>query len=1220
MAELANFREKVREYRLLVSRTQTQLADYLNLDYTELSNRLNATKKARLSHANVRAIIRALAEWGAISTQAQACELLDLMNTPYFEEVDWQAPPLSRLKASTPAPTTETEDRLRVISTSPSPLIKTRLADFVGRVRELQEIKEWINRFSNTGGYLTISGPAGQGKSSLVARLISDYSTRAGDYSQVIHHFIPLNPGPDHQVSLLRDLLAQLVLKYHLPEFYVSSESRPALRDFFRRALQEVAAKPGLRQEVIFIDGLDQLEDEPGGMRDLSFLPPDVPAGIVFVLGTRPNDTLKPLKLLKPFYEYRLPALSRPDFDLLLSHYNLSPSRALADQFYETLGHNALYLNLVARQLAGEAEKTTKSDVYHGTGEEIIGKLADDPDRLFSLAFERLKKFRDSWREVIRPLCGILLVAQEPLGQLQLRELVGVDASSLRDGLIRLGGLVAYDENERVYLFHLKLKDYLRQDAQRPAKDYLFALDEEQSWHAHLARWCLAALPETSMAPSHPANSDPVKKQYALQHYLKHLAGAGDWETVCKVLDQGEFVRAKLTHSHNIASYARDLELGRQAATMFPYPGGVNYLAQLWRYSLLRCKLADWTARSHLSILGFEIITSQTELNSALGLVEVLTVPQEKLKVLLEQVHKLEEQGPKAQETQAIWVQKVLERAYKVVGEIAGEEERLLAVLDLFKTTDRWNIHLLSQSEELIQSFERVVFKGYLLQELSTNLYRQGQTGEAARLKTMARSLTAGTGMASDPKFVLGKLKRQKKTVHHKQVRGVEEDRLKSFLVEKLGAVGQWEDAYHISTSIDNSLLRASSLLTLAQHLLASVENRSIQAYLDEAQLLLTQSDSSNEEREDGLLRQLALMFGEIGEAERAFELLRIIVNASEKVSGLANLALQFNRAGQLELSERAWQMAQAAISDISSRNLKAYLLGELVQTYCQATKWEVAERIVEQIEIPYLKLVSLAELITNAAKAGYSGVTEYLKKALNLTEKLVTPRERTVGLRSLAVALVWGSGSEQAIEIVAKIPNSTEKARALRAVALELLAKNGNSDYGQAYRIIESIGYSFQQALGLCSIATLLLQDNGRLNQVEELVNRVQTLEERLPVGQERVEVTLALAGLELKLGRYKQVSARAASLPADLPERTHLLKELVDCLREAGKPEAALQLVQESWQGALSTTELYQRFPLVSSFLENQPALGLEIYHSFRLVVDFSSILPFYTEENRQ
>src|SRR6476661_5701998 len=99
---LERFRQKLREYRLLVNRNQGDLAAYLNLDYSELSNLLNAHKNARLTHDNVRAIVRALAEWGAISTQAQAEELLDLMLCPHFDTVDLQARPLSKLATTLP--------------------------------------------------------------------------------------------------------------------------------------------------------------------------------------------------------------------------------------------------------------------------------------------------------------------------------------------------------------------------------------------------------------------------------------------------------------------------------------------------------------------------------------------------------------------------------------------------------------------------------------------------------------------------------------------------------------------------------------------------------------------------------------------------------------------------------------------------------------------------------------------------------------------------------------------------------------------------------------------------------------------------------------------------------------------------------------------------------------------------------------------------------------
>jgi hypothetical protein len=338
--------------------------------------------------------------------------------------------------------------------------IEDRLASFVGRVQELAEIRTRIAEQLVSGGYVTITGQVGQGKSSMIAKLVHEYGPET-----VAHHFIPFNPGPDHQVGLLRNLMARLILKYDLTEVYVSSDSRPALRDYFPRVLAEVVAHGG--QEVIFVDGLDQLEEDPSGTRDLSFLPVEPPEGIVFVLGTRPNDTLQPLALLKPRYEYQLPNLSRGDFDLILQHYGVALDSVQAEQFYTAMGQNALYLDLVAKELKELAEVNALRP------EAVIRQLADNPDNLFSLAMARLKRGNRQWREVIKPILGVLLAAREPLGLRPIRQLIGQDDDSVRDGLQRLGGLLARDGRDRYYLNHLKLHDYLRQDPQRPEKLYV---------------------------------------------------------------------------------------------------------------------------------------------------------------------------------------------------------------------------------------------------------------------------------------------------------------------------------------------------------------------------------------------------------------------------------------------------------------------------------------------------------------------------------------------------------------------------------------------------------------------------------------------------------------------------------------------------------------------------------------------------------------------------
>ena len=148
-----------------------------------------------------------------------------------------------------------------------------------------------------------------------------------------------------------------------------------ALRDFFPKVLDAIAAKG--KHEVIFIDGLDQLKEDADGERDLSFLPNNPPQGIVFVLGTRPNETLHPLELHKPHHTYHLLGLTRHDFDLILQHRKVYLEPGLADRFYKAMGENALYLDLVAKELAQAGDAKS---------EEIIERIADDPENIFSLS------------------------------------------------------------------------------------------------------------------------------------------------------------------------------------------------------------------------------------------------------------------------------------------------------------------------------------------------------------------------------------------------------------------------------------------------------------------------------------------------------------------------------------------------------------------------------------------------------------------------------------------------------------------------------------------------------------------------------------------------------------------------------------------------------------------------------------------------------------------
>src|SRR5207248_6977833 len=62
---------------------------------------------------------------------------------------------------------TDREHHLKAMLPDHSGFMHDRLSSFVGRVQELAEIRSRISEKQQTGGYITITGQAGQGKSSI---------------------------------------------------------------------------------------------------------------------------------------------------------------------------------------------------------------------------------------------------------------------------------------------------------------------------------------------------------------------------------------------------------------------------------------------------------------------------------------------------------------------------------------------------------------------------------------------------------------------------------------------------------------------------------------------------------------------------------------------------------------------------------------------------------------------------------------------------------------------------------------------------------------------------------------------------------------------------------------------------------------------------------------------------------------------------------------------
>jgi tetratricopeptide (TPR) repeat protein len=997
------------------------------------------------------------------------------------------------------------EHFLKALLSDHSSFMRDRLDSFVGREKELAEIRQRIAEKQQSGGYVTITGQAGQGKSSIIARLIDTYQQKCGP-EKIAFHFIPINSRPDHQVGLLRNLMARLILKYNLSDLYVASANRPVLSGYFPKVLGELAAQGG--QEVIFIDGLDQLEAEHSGERDLSFLPNNPPPGVVFVLGTRPNDTLRPLELLKPRYEYQLPDLSREDFDLVLQHRNVSLDRGLADRFYAAMQGNALYLDLLAKELTKRG--TTAPKV-------LIKQISDNPEHLFWLAMASLKRQPGEWREVIKPVLGVLLVAQEPLGVRHIRQILGVDDDRLREGMERLGGLIVRDWQQRYSLFHLKLYEYLRQDEQRPTKEYIFATDEEQNWHKTLANWCEQGnLPTIWQDVRHNA-IEQQRREYARQHYVTHLYQAHEWQRLFEVLDTAQYGKARIGDDPSTLSYAQDLDLGRQAASWegWTLEEGMALLPRMWRYTLLRCSLTSRADQYPLA--AFQLLVLLKRKQEALGLAELLTDPANKVQALLQIAKQLREQSDQEKE----WLALLL-RAGEIARTIQDSLLRAKAVENLLTAltqAQQWD-----QAQAVIATIQSRFQRAEALRELATILTRAQQWDQAqAFIGTIQDSDLRAEALAN-----LGSALAQAQ------------------LWDRAKAV--WKEAQAVIATIQDSswaLWRLATALTQAQQ-------------WDQAQAIIATIQDSNERA--WALRDLGSALAQAQQWDQAQGVIATIHDSDRRAWALQELATALAQAQQWDQAQAVWDQAQGVIATIHDSDRRAKALQELATALTQVRQWDQAQAVINTIQHSHWRADALVNLATALAQAQqWDQAQAVCKQAQGVIGAIQHSSWRADALVNLATALAQAQQWDQAQVVIGTIENSEKQADALvklataltqaqqwdqaqavistiqdfwpsnrraKALANLITALIQAQQWDQAQAVINTIEYSYWQAETLEELATALIQVQ-QWDRAQAVWEEAQVVIATIQRSKERAEALVKLATALIQAQQWDQAQA---------------------------------------------------------------------------------------------
>ena len=1037
----------------------------------------------------------------------------------------------------------ERDQKLRALLHDHSGFIASRMEAFVGRTAELAEIRARIAEKLPTGGYVTITGQAGQGKSSVIARLVAD---ALGDSATLrerllepgagvpVCHFIPFSPGPDHQVGLLRNLIARLCLTYGLPDFYAASDSRPALRDYFAAALRDMA-KQG-HQEIIYIDGLDQIEEDASGVRDLSFLPEEPPAGVVFVLGTRPNDTLKPLELRKPQHEYWLPALSRVDFDLILAHRGVQLDVALATRFYVAMQENALYLDLVARELA-QADATEP--------EQIIARVADNPANLFSLSIERLQRNERQWETMLRPLLGLLLTTRAPLSQRALRALIGADELRTKQGLQRLGGLIQRDGEGRYGLFHLKLGEFLRQQ--------VFADDEVEGYHQQLVGWCEGGKGGIN-AIWQDVPSDALEQErrgYARQHYIAHLAAACNYERLWTVIDAGDYGKSKRRHDPSTRSYALDLDIARQAVV--DAAGGdadaqSRALPKLWRYSLLRCSLTSQADNYPKEF--FLALVALGRSSDAINLAEMMTNPKKRTST----IYAIGTAVLSRKITEGV---NILQRARQTTKDIPETIDRVEILRNL--------VRAFAQARCWDDAYQTVVAIPYDCEcvaafgDLVATFIQAGHRAETEAVLAMTRQITTAISHEWSRNIALSTLANTLAQAGrwdeaHQTATAISnsQDRARalSTLASALAQAGRWDEAHQIATAIpiSNSQDRARALSTLASALAQAGHMTDAEATF--AMVRQTIAVIPNNWEHTNALRDLVHTFAQSRRWDEAHQIATAIPNSQDRARALSTLASTLAQAGHITDAEATFAMVRQTIAVIPNNWERTNALRDLVHTFAQSRRWDEACQTAAAITENNVRTRTLYEIVPAIAHAGYMTEAEIIFTTTRQNDLAIFNNYIPIEyLCTLAGALAQARCWDNARQTITMLPTGKHRSNALRTLAATLSQAKCWDD---AYQTATAIPDDSTRADALRTLAVTLAQA-GYTSEAKAAFTAAHQTATAIPTNKGRARVLSTLAYALVQAKYWDEARQSALAVPDDLL-RTVILRDLACALAQAG------------------------------------------------------------------
>jgi hypothetical protein len=427
---------------------------------------MGLTARSRVSHLlnqapprskdQARALLDALSasEW----EKENGLNLWELAKDDNFGESGSRSRHSGKGRKTSP-PVTEVAGSVAADVTNFTAMIDEHTEEFVGRRQLVELLCSALDDGAFTSGYLFLHGEPGIGKTALLAKLVRDRN--------LVHHFNSVLVGITSREQFLRNVCAQLILRYEL-----SYERLPADAASHRDVLLDLLSRAAARNDrvLVAIDAIDEaVAAENAGNRLL--LPPALPPGVFFLVTMRDPEDVK-LYVDEPRHLPLLEADAENQADIreyitmFLARHRRVMTQRLSElgireaEFAETLADrsegNFMYLRHVLRGIRygtlggidpdGIDELPRGLRAYYAHLEQqILRRTGDDPERELAIL-------------------GVLAAWPSPLTRQRLARFAG-ESVTLTSAVLRRWSpflnKVRADRQPAYALYHASFRDYL---------------------------------------------------------------------------------------------------------------------------------------------------------------------------------------------------------------------------------------------------------------------------------------------------------------------------------------------------------------------------------------------------------------------------------------------------------------------------------------------------------------------------------------------------------------------------------------------------------------------------------------------------------------------------------------------------------------------------------------------------------------------------------------